>query len=239
MGALKETFELVANEAGLVPVVTCGRNSALRDDLEELAREKGYRAHLLGWTDDMAGVMAASDVLVENAGGLTSLEAMGAGLPVVTFRPIPGHGRNSAAAMSAAGVSCLASTGDELVEDLGKLGRPGPARSVQLAASANLFSGDASAAVEAIATFGVPPEPRLRPVARVRPGCFGRGPRGRHILGRPNGRGWSSRSGRDWCRPPSRGDPERRLPWRAAELRGATEPFGPDGSGASGRQCGG
>ena len=167
VGALKETFELVANEAGLVPVVTCGRNSALRDDLEELAREKGYRAHLLGWTDDMAGVMAASDVLVENAGGLTSLEAMGARLPVVTFRPIPGHGRNSAAAMSAAGVSCLASTGDELVEDLGKLGRPGPARSVQLAASANLFSGDASAAVEAMATFGVPPEPRLRPVARI------------------------------------------------------------------------
>ena len=105
--------------------MTCGRNSDLRDDLEELAREKGYRAHLLGWTDDMAGVMAASDVLVENAGGLTSLEAMGARLPLVTFRPIPGHGRNSAAAMSAAGVSCLASTGDELVEDLGKLGRPG------------------------------------------------------------------------------------------------------------------
>ncbi len=167
VGALKETFELVANEPGLVPVVTCGRNSDLRSDLEELARQKGYRAHLLGWTDDMAGVMAASDVLVENAGGLTSLEAMGARLPLVTFRPIPGHGRNSATAMSAAGVSCLANTRDELVEDLGKLGRPGPARAVQLAAAANLFSGDASEAVAATATFGVPPEPRLRPVARI------------------------------------------------------------------------
>jgi processive 1,2-diacylglycerol beta-glucosyltransferase len=167
VGALKEAFELVANQPGLVPVVTCGHNCDLRDHLETLALDKGYRAHLLGWTDDMAGVMAACDVLVENAGGLTSLEAMGAGLPLVTFRPIPGHGRNSAAAMSAAGVSCLAHNGHELVEDLVQLGRPGMVRTAQLAAAANLFSGDAAAAVAAIATFGGPPEPRLRPVARA------------------------------------------------------------------------
>jgi processive 1,2-diacylglycerol beta-glucosyltransferase len=167
VGALKEAFELVANRPGLVPVVTCGRNSDLRDHLEAVAKDKGYRAHLLGWTDDMAGVMAACDVLVENAGGLTSLEAMGAGLPLVTFRPIPGHGRNSAVAMSAAGVSCLARNGQELVEDLGQLGRPGPARVAQLAAAANLFSGDAAVAVAAIAAYGAPPEPRLRPVVRA------------------------------------------------------------------------
>jgi processive 1,2-diacylglycerol beta-glucosyltransferase len=167
VGALKETVELVATQPGFVPVVTCGRNSGLRDDLEELARAKGYRAHLLGWTDDMAGVMAACDVLVENAGGLTSLEAMGARLPLVTFRPIPGHGRNSAAAMSAAGVTSLARDGEELVADLGQLGRPGPTRTAQLAAAAQLFSGDAAGAVVATATFGAPPGPRLRPVARV------------------------------------------------------------------------
>ena len=167
VGALKEAVELVANQPGFVPVVTCGHNSGLRDDLEELSRAKGYRAHLLGWTDDMAGVMAACDVLVENAGGLTSLEAMGARLPLVTFRPIPGHGRNSAAAMSAAGVSSLASDGEELVADLGQLGRPGRTRTAQLAAAADLFSGDAADAVVATATFGAPPEPRLRPVARM------------------------------------------------------------------------
>jgi UDP-N-acetylglucosamine:LPS N-acetylglucosamine transferase len=167
VGDLKEAFELVAKQPGFVPVVTCGRNSGLRDDLEELARAEGYRAHLLGWTDDMAGVMAACDVLVENAGGLTSLEAMGARLPLVTFRPIPGHGRNSATAMSAAGVSCLARNGEELVSDLGQLGRPGPTRTAQLAAASHLFSGDAAAAVVATATLGLPPGPRLRPVARV------------------------------------------------------------------------
>ena len=167
VGALKETFELVANQPGLVPVVTCGRNSDLRDHLVALAKAKGYRAHLLGWTDDMAGIMAACDVLVENAGGLTSLEAMGAGLPLVTFRPIPGHGRNSAAAMAAAGVSRLAHRGEELLADLGRLGRPGRARSTQLTAAASLFTGDAATTVAEIAGFGVPPQPQLRPVARA------------------------------------------------------------------------
>ena len=145
VGAVQETFELVASGPGLVPVVACGHNAALSDHLGELVRAKGYRAIVLGWTDDMAGLMSACDVLVENAGGLTSLEAMRAGLPVVSFRPIPGHGRKSAAAMTAAGVSYLAKGSTALLEQLELLGRPGPARRAQLAAAAGLFSQDSGA----------------------------------------------------------------------------------------------
>jgi processive 1,2-diacylglycerol beta-glucosyltransferase len=166
VGAIDEAFELVANQPGLVPVVTCGHNASLREHLEGAAKTKGQRACLLGWTDDMAGVMAACDVLVENAGGLTSLEAMRAGLPLVTFRPIPGHGRNSAAAMSASGVSSLAHHGKELLTNVELLGRPGPVRHAQLAAAADLFSSDGATAVAEIGTFGAPPQPRLRPVVR-------------------------------------------------------------------------
>jgi UDP-N-acetylglucosamine:LPS N-acetylglucosamine transferase len=167
VGTVRETLELVANEPGLVPVVACGRNDGLRLELERLVDSAGYRAVVLGWTDDMPGVMAACDVLVENAGGLTSLEAMRARLPMVSFRPIPGHGRKSAAAMSAAGVSCLAAGRNQLVSILGQLGRPGPAREAQLTAAARLFGDDAAAAVAQIGTWGVPPPPRLRPLARL------------------------------------------------------------------------
>jgi len=55
VGAVRETFELVATRPGLVPVVVCGRNDALRRHLEDLAEAKGYRAAVLGWTDDMPG----------------------------------------------------------------------------------------------------------------------------------------------------------------------------------------
>jgi len=82
-----------------VPVVVCARNETLRRQL----RRRGFD-HVLGWVDDMPTLMRAVDVLVENAGGLTALEGMASGLPVVTYRPIPGHGRANAAMMQAAGV---------------------------------------------------------------------------------------------------------------------------------------
>ncbi len=53
-------------------------------------------------------LMAAADVLVENAGGLTCMEAFAAGLPVVSYRPIAGHGQGNAKDMEAAGVAALA-----------------------------------------------------------------------------------------------------------------------------------
>jgi len=167
VGTVRETLEVIATSPGLVPVVACGNNEALRRGLERLVGANHYRAVILGWTDDMPGVMAACDVLVENAGGLTSLEAMQAGLPMVSFRPIPGHGRKSATAMAAAGVSCRAHGQLELVQQLAALSGRGPARDAQLAASARLFSGDAAMAVVQVGTCGAPARPRLRLQARA------------------------------------------------------------------------
>lgn len=167
IGAVRETVEAVAGAPGLVPVVACGRNDRLRFELEKMARKKGYRALALGWTDDMPGLMSACDVLVENAGGLTCFEAMRAGLPLVSFRPIPGHGKKSAAAMATAGVSCFARASDELVGHLRRLGQPGPARRTATVASAGLFRADAATVVSKVCASGPPTLPPLRPVARL------------------------------------------------------------------------
>lgn len=83
-----------------VPVVVCGRNEALAAQLRADGVEHAY-----GWVDDMPGLMHAADVLVQNAGGLTSLEAFAAGLPVASYRCIPGHGLTNAAALDEAGVA--------------------------------------------------------------------------------------------------------------------------------------
>jgi hypothetical protein len=53
----------------------------------------------------MPSLMRAVDLLVENAGGLMAMEGMATGLPVATYRPIPGHGTRSAATLHQAGVS--------------------------------------------------------------------------------------------------------------------------------------
>jgi processive 1,2-diacylglycerol beta-glucosyltransferase len=167
VGAVQETFEAVAGAPGLVPVVACGRNEALRLQLQAAAEARGHRAVTVGWTDDMPGLMAACDVLVENAGGLTCFEAMRAGLPLVSFHPIPGHGKKSAAALAAAGVSYLARASDELVRHLLQLGRPGPARRAARLAAARLFRCDAAAVVSEVCTSGPPAPPPLRPVVRL------------------------------------------------------------------------
>ena len=60
--------------------------------------------------------MHVADVLVQNAGGLSLTEALVAGLPAVTYRPIPGHGRANAAVLDASGLAPWARTDDQLVE---------------------------------------------------------------------------------------------------------------------------
>ncbi|MER5528105.1 glycosyltransferase [Streptomyces sp. NPDC002677] len=100
VGPVRRAAAEIRETGVAVPVVVCGRNQALAEQL----RRDGIE-HAFGWVDDMPGLMHACDVLVQNAGGLTSLEAFAAGLPVVSYRCIPGHGHTNAAALEEAGLA--------------------------------------------------------------------------------------------------------------------------------------
>jgi len=167
VGDVTATVRLLNRDAGIVPVVVCGRNAALASELAGLAEAGATRTVVIGWTDDMPGLMAACDVLVENAGGLTALEAMVSGTPVVSYRPIPGHGRKSASAMTAAGVGRLARSDEDLLHAVTALGRAGTERRSQAAAVERLFGAQAASAVAHVASCGVPSRLRPRPVAGV------------------------------------------------------------------------
>jgi hypothetical protein len=91
--------------------------------------------------------MAACDAMVENAGGLTANEAFAVGLPVVTFKPIAGHGKDNAVGMAEIGVTRYARDEPELREALGVVTAPGPARDAQVARAQALFAGDPKADV--------------------------------------------------------------------------------------------
>ena len=156
VGEVQDTARLLLDSGRYLPVTVCGHDEKLRAHLAD--QSLGI---VLGWTDEMPTLMAACDALVENAGGLTSMEAFAAGLPVVTFNPIPGHGRENATAMAAAGVTRWPDTVEELLAVLDEVTVPGTARDEQVATARAIFDGDAAVEILAVAeaAAGLAPAP--------------------------------------------------------------------------------
>lgn len=145
-GSAARAVAAIAAQPGWVPVVVCGRNDALRERIERRGD-----AVVLGWVEDMASLMSACDVLVDNAGGMCSKEALGLGLPVVTFRPIAGHGRDDAAALARLRLTDVATDERGLVHALDRLARDPQRYSDRVARGRALFVADAAEIIERIA----------------------------------------------------------------------------------------
>jgi processive 1,2-diacylglycerol beta-glucosyltransferase len=63
------------------------------------------RLRVVGFTTEMDRYMAAADLLVGKAGGLTSSEAMSRGLPMALIEPIPGQEERNADHLLEAGAA--------------------------------------------------------------------------------------------------------------------------------------
>jgi UDP-N-acetylglucosamine:LPS N-acetylglucosamine transferase len=137
IGDVERTARALVRSGGFIPVVLCGRDQGMRDRLDR----EGIRA--FGWTDEVPALVAAADALVDNAGGLSCMEAFASGTPVVTFRPIAGHGRHNASVMSRAGVSRYPRTERGLIKALEELTGDTSARAEAIARGRSLFLGDA------------------------------------------------------------------------------------------------
>lgn len=82
---------LKALEPRVQGIVVCGRNADLKQRVEHLVRDSGDRFRVLGYTDDMPALMRVADLLISKPGGMTSAEALAAGLPMCIVNPIPGQ----------------------------------------------------------------------------------------------------------------------------------------------------
>jgi processive 1,2-diacylglycerol beta-glucosyltransferase len=138
VGDVPKTLHAITEAGPYHPITVCGRDEKLFASLVG----EGLGGTVLGWTEEMPALMAASDALVENAGGLTAMEAFAAGLPVITFHPIAGHGKDNARYMSGSGVSRYAHDQAELHDALEAATVAGPERDTMIAAGRSLFAGD-------------------------------------------------------------------------------------------------
>ncbi len=168
-GEIAEAVDASASDRH-VTLVLCGRNDRLR---AELARRHAHgplsngRAKptavvmALGWRDDMADLMSACDVLVENAAGQMAMEGFAIGLPVVTFRPLPGHGRDGCRRLAELELTTFAEGDEELRGAIAQLcDHDSPRRRAQIDTARALFTADP---VESLDLVAVPTPP---PVAR-------------------------------------------------------------------------
>jgi UDP-N-acetylglucosamine:LPS N-acetylglucosamine transferase len=109
VGDISQTMIDLAASGIVTPVVVCGRNAQLRRHLSETGIGVA-----LGWIKDMPTLLRAADVVIHNAGGLSCMEALAAGVPVLTYRPLSGHGRTNVNALAHAGLVAQAKNTREL-----------------------------------------------------------------------------------------------------------------------------
>lgn len=136
-GHIERAAHLVGADDRFRALVVTGRNEGLRRRLEGPGT-----AEVFGWVDDMARLMVAADVVVENAGGLMAMEAMSVGTPVVSFEPIPGHGRENVARMDETGVSRYARSDEELLTILDRVCSDQPYRRRMTSTAERMFRSD-------------------------------------------------------------------------------------------------
>lgn len=131
---------------GYLPVVLCGRDERVH---ARMSRLPGVFA--CAWVQDIEDLMAASGALIDNAAGQTAVQALAAGLPVIGYRPIAGHGREGVLRMARLGVTDHAADQNQLLDSLARLARPGEARDERVRAGRSLFAGDAAQHIAQIA----------------------------------------------------------------------------------------
>lgn len=87
-------------------VLVAGQDADVERTLRR--RTEGTRLRVCGQVDDIRPLMAAADLLVTKAGGMTLAEALTAGVPLLLFGSLPGQERQNAAFAARAGVALVA-----------------------------------------------------------------------------------------------------------------------------------
>jgi UDP-N-acetylglucosamine:LPS N-acetylglucosamine transferase len=136
-------------------VVVAGRNEPAHRALERrFAGEP--RVTVWGFTSQMDDLMRAADALVHSTGGVTSLEALSCGCPMIAYGTTVGHIRVHNATMAGLGLIARADTRAELLTEL--RARLGPSA----LPAPHLAGGADAAAIVAGASSRVLPLPRWR-----------------------------------------------------------------------------
>ena len=124
-GIVKHARAIAAAALDVDVVVICGRNERARSALDGLRTATDRPVTVLGYVDNMAEWMRASDVVVSKAGPGTIAEALCCGLPLLLVWYLPGQERGNVEWVVDIGAGRFVPRDDQLVDALAELAQPG------------------------------------------------------------------------------------------------------------------
>ena len=95
-------------------IVVAGTNKVLEEKLRGMAPTLNNTVKVFGFVRNIHQLMAASDLMVGKAGGLTCAEAMAARLPLLIIDPLPGQEERNTEFMTAMGTGVRIGENDDL-----------------------------------------------------------------------------------------------------------------------------
>lgn len=91
MGGLEAAVKALSATVNCQLMVVTGTNNLLREKLEKLSSSLAGGIKIYGYINNIHQLMAAADLMVGKAGGLTCAEALAVGLPILVIDPLPGQ----------------------------------------------------------------------------------------------------------------------------------------------------
>jgi processive 1,2-diacylglycerol beta-glucosyltransferase len=111
----EETARLLLAESEWEITCTVGRDEELRQVLLAAAANRGRRAEILGWTDQIPHLLMSHHVVVSKAGGATTQEAVAARCPMVVNQVVPGQEEGNCELLLRHGAGTLATTPEAVI----------------------------------------------------------------------------------------------------------------------------
>lgn len=137
LGPLAESVKSLGSlDEGCQIIVVTGNNIQLKEKIERMAPDLPNRICVLGYVENIHKLMAASDIMVSKAGGLSCAEALATGLPLFILDPLPGQEERNSRFLTSVGAAVeLGGVGDLVEKIRFCLKRPGRLKEMSLAAS--------------------------------------------------------------------------------------------------------
>ncbi len=119
IGKLERAVRAALELERVTVVCICGHNELARHKLESSFQGEP-RVRVLGFTQQMSDLVAACDAVVHSTAGVTCLEALVRGRPIIAFGSPAGHARWNAKAIAALGMGDATRTPAQLTAALRK-----------------------------------------------------------------------------------------------------------------------